>query len=113
MVLWGSHLIKSWSSTQSVVALYSGEAENYGMVKSAYVAIGLQSVLRDFQITCSIEVKSGASAASGIANRRGLGKVRHLEVCLLSQTPFWVRALHLEATKNRHQLPNVHYRKKT
>ena len=53
------------------------------MVKGASIAIGLQSVLKDFQITCGIEVKSDASAAIGIANRRGLGKVRHIEVCQL------------------------------
>ena len=81
--MWGNHLIKSWSTTQSVVALSSGEAEYYGMVKGASIAIGLQSVLKDFQITCGIEVKSDASAAIGIANRRGLGKVRHIELCQL------------------------------
>ena len=81
--MWGMHLIKSWSTTQSVVALSSGEAEYYGMVKGASVATGLQSVLGDFQITCSIELKSDATAAIGIANRRGLGKVRHIEVCQL------------------------------
>ena len=31
----GSHLIKTWSSTQSSVALSSGEAEFYGVVKAA------------------------------------------------------------------------------
>ena len=66
-----------------MVALSSGEAEYYGMVKGASVALGLQSVLGDFRITCGIEVKSDASAAIGIANRRGLGKVRHIEVCQL------------------------------
>ena len=83
VVMWGNHLTKSWSSTQSVVALSSGEAEYYGMVKGASVAIGLQSVLKDFQITCRIELKSDATAAICIANRRGLGKVRHIEVCQL------------------------------
>lgn len=56
VVVWGNNLIKSWSSTQSVVALSSGEAEYYGIVKGASVAIGLQSVLMEFQITCSIEL---------------------------------------------------------
>ena len=79
-VMWGFHLIKSWSSTQSVVALSSGEAEYYGMVKGASVALG-QSVLKDFNIECSITLKSDASAAIAISNRRGLGKVRHIEVC--------------------------------
>ena len=83
VVMLGSHLIKSWSSTQSVVALSSGEAEYYGMVKGASVALGLQSVLKDFNIECSITLKSDASAAIAISNRRGLGKVRHIEVCQL------------------------------
>ena len=81
--MWGSHIIKSWSSIQSVVALSSGEAEYYSMVKGASVALGLQSVLKDFNIECSIVLKSDASAAIAISTRRGLGKVRHIEVCQL------------------------------
>ena len=81
--MWGSHLIKSWSKTQTVVALSSGEAEYYGMVKGASEALGLQAMLKDFDIYCSITVKSDASAAVSIANRRGFGKVRHIEVCQL------------------------------
>ena len=81
--MWGKHLIKSWISTQTVVALSSGEAEYYGMVKGASVALGLQAVLSDFDIQCSIALKSDASAAIAIASRRGLGKVRHIEVCQL------------------------------
>ena len=78
--MWGKHLIKSWSSTQTVVALSSGEAEYYGMVKGASVALGLQAVLSDFDVHCGIVLKSDASAAIAIASRRGLGKVRHIEV---------------------------------
>ena len=81
--MWGSHLIKSWSTTQSVIALSSGEAEYYGMVKGASVGLGLQSVLSDFNISVSLTLKSDASAAIAIASRRGLGKVRHIEVCQL------------------------------
>ena len=83
VVMWGSHLIKSWSSTQSVIALSSGEAEYYGIVKGASVGLGLQAVLRDFEVDCSITIKSDATAAIAIASRRGLGKVRHIEVCQL------------------------------
>ena len=81
--MWGSHLIKSWSSTQSVIALSSGEAEYYGIVKGASVGLGLQSVLKGFEIESEITVKSDATAAIAIASRRGLGKVRHIEVCQL------------------------------
>ena len=81
--MWGKHIIKSLSSTQSVIALSSGEAEYYGMVKGASVGLGMQSVLRDFEISVKLTLKSDASAAIAIASRRGLGKVRHIEVCQL------------------------------
>jgi Fe2+ transport system protein FeoA len=76
-----SHLIKSWSSTQTVIALSSGDAEYYGMVKAAAQGIGAKAMLLDFGIVINepIEVKSDASAAIGIAQRRGMGKVRHIE----------------------------------
>eukprot|EP00959_Pyramimonas_sp_CCMP1952_P160987 3366460-Pyramimonas_sp.AAC.1 len=57
VVMWGSPMNKSWSSTQSVIALSSGEAEYDGMVKGASVALGLQSVLEDFNVECSIILK--------------------------------------------------------
>ena len=41
VVMYGSHLIKSWSSTQNVIALSSGEAEYYGLVKGASQGIGV------------------------------------------------------------------------
>ena len=75
----GHHVIKGWSSTQSVVALSSGEAEYYGLVKGATIAVGVQSMLSDFGIECGIVMCTDASAAKGIASRRGLGKVRHIE----------------------------------
>ena len=81
--MWGSHLIKSWSSTQSVIALSSGEAEYYGIVKGASVGMGLKAVLKDFEVEATITIKSDATAAIAIASRRGLGKVRHIEVCQL------------------------------
>jgi hypothetical protein len=76
-----SHLIKSWSTTQSVIALSSGEAEYYGMVKASAQGIGAKAMLMDFGVDISepIEVMSDASAAIGIAQRRGMGKVRHIE----------------------------------
>ena len=76
----GSHVIKSWSSTQGNIALSSGEAEYYGLVKGASVALGIRSMLREFGIDARIRVSTDASAAKGIASRRGLGKVRHIEV---------------------------------
>lgn len=45
--LLGSRPIKGWSVTQAVIALSSGEAAYYGIVKGSTVGLGLSSVLRD------------------------------------------------------------------
>ena len=79
----GSHCLKSWSSTQSVIAGSSGEAEYYGIVKGGSNSVGMRSLMNDLGVNISIHIKSDASAAIGIASRRGLGKIRHLEVSQL------------------------------
>ena len=76
----GKHVVKTWSSTQSVIALSSGEAEYYGLVIGGSVGLGFQSMLGDLGIYRGLKLKTDASAAKGIANRRGLGKLRHIEV---------------------------------
>ena len=74
-------MIKSWSSTQSVVALSSGESEYYGLVKGVSEALGIRSVLADWRQVKEINVWTDSSAAKGIANRVGLSKrTRHIAV---------------------------------
>ena len=79
-MFFGKHLIKSWSSTQQVMALSSGEAELYGMLKGATQTKGLTSMMADFGEKVVATVCSDASAAIGIAHRQGLGKTRHIDV---------------------------------
>ena len=76
----GEHMIKSWSTTQNVIALSSGEAEFYGIVRGGSLALGIRSVMNDLDVNGQIRISTDASAAKGIASRRGLGKVRHIEV---------------------------------
>ena len=76
-------MIKSWSARQEIIALSYGEAEYYGIVKGSSVALGVRSVLADLGCTARIVVCTDASAAKGMASRRGLGKVRHVEVSQL------------------------------
>ena len=76
----GGHLLKHWSTTQSVVTLSSAEAELTGICKGGSVGLGLQSVAKDLGFAWSLGLHSDASAAIGICRRRGLGKVRHLAV---------------------------------
>ncbi len=75
----GSHLIKSWSSTQSSVALSSGEAEFNGVVRGAGIGLGYRSMLQDFGHDLPVRVWTDSSAAIGICGRQGLGKLRHLD----------------------------------
>ena len=79
----GSHCIKSWSTTQAIVALSSGEAEYYGLTKAACLGIGAISLCKDFHIVLKLIVYTDSSAAKGIVARRGLGKLRHLDVQVL------------------------------
>ena len=76
----GNHCIKTWSTTQPVIALSSGEAEYYGMVKGAGNAIGIVGVFQDMGIQETVTLYTDSSAAKGISSRRGLGKVRHIEL---------------------------------
>ena len=80
--MFGSHIIISWSTNQAAIALSSGEAEYYALVKAASVGLGVQSLAKEMGIDfCNpMSLKSDTSAAIGICNRIGSGKVRHLEV---------------------------------
>ena len=49
----GSHLIKSWSSTQADVALSSGEAEYYGTVKAGGMGLGYRASCETSEWTSS------------------------------------------------------------
>ena len=74
----GNHCIKHWSTTQSTVALSSGEAELGGICRGASIGLGLQSLAMDLGIFLDLEMLTDATAAIGICRRRGLGKIRHL-----------------------------------
>ena len=84
--MFGSHCIKSWSVTQTVISLSSGEAEFYAMVKGGSVALGFKSMLMEVGIDVKICLKCDASAAVGIVMRKGLGRVRHIDV-----TQLWIQ----------------------
>ena len=82
----GTHTVRHWSKTQTTIALSSGEAELSGIGTGIAEALGFQSLARDMGWQYDIRVHSDATAAIGIARRRGLGKVRHLDV-----TDLWIQ----------------------
>ena len=87
VLMFGGTAVRGWSTTQSVIALSSGEAEYYAALKGASVALGFQSMLADLGIAAKITLYSDSSAARGIIHRAGLGKLRHLETGYL-----WLQA---------------------
>jgi hypothetical protein len=82
LVLLGGHCLKAWSSTQAPIALSSAEAEYYSMVEGSTRTVGLRNMLAELGIYVQgpIVLHSDSSAARSFASRRGVGKIRHLEV---------------------------------
>lgn len=88
----GESMVRGWSTTKAVIALSSGEAEYYAALKGASISLGFQSLLRGLGMDASIVLYTDSSAAQGIINRAGIGKLRHLETGYL-----WL----LAAVKNK------------
>ena len=79
----GSHLFKTWSTTQNTIALSLGEAEYYGIVKGASVMLGMISPAGDLGLDLGGRMWTDSSPGRAIASRRGLGKVRHIHTTYL------------------------------
>ena len=84
----GWHPLRRWSSTQSVVATSSAEAELYSAAEGASRGLGLQSMLQEMGVQASLAVSTDSSSAKSFAPTRGLGRMRHLEV-----KDLWLQAL--------------------
>ena len=76
-------MAKSWSSTQGSVALSSGEAELYALVKGAAEAIAMKSLMADLGVDGRMLLRVDSTSAKAIASRRGVGKVKHMETRFL------------------------------
>ena len=79
----GAHVLRSWSTTQSVTALSSGEAEYYAMLKGTSLGSGIQAMADDLALFFDVVLYTDSAVATGIAQRRGLGKTCHIQVAHL------------------------------
>ena len=71
----GNHMLKSWSNTQKVIALSSGEAEYYGMATGIAQAMGMKAICADAGLgNMQIKASTDSTAAKGIVSRKGMGK---------------------------------------
>ena len=84
--MYGVHCVKHWSTTQTTISLSSAEAELHRIAKGASQALGMRSIGRDLGVQSKLLLLADASAALGIVRRRGLGRIRHLDV-----TDLWVQ----------------------
>ena len=76
----GSHLLKSWSATQKCITLSSAEAELIAAVKMSAELIGMTQLAQDWGSSMWGRVHVDSSAAIGVVQRRGNGKLRHVRV---------------------------------
>ena len=84
----GKATCHTYSKSQAVIALSSGEAEYYGLVSAASASLGLQSALKDWGWNLKIHVMMDANTGIAIGSRRGLGKTKHVDTVFL-----WVQEL--------------------
>ena len=77
--MFGSHCISHWATTQTTLSLSSTEAELHGIGKGISHALGLKSLYADLGKRFDLRIHPDATAAIGIARRRGLGKTHRLQ----------------------------------
>ena len=85
IVFFGKHLLRSSSTTQSVIALSSGESEFYAAVKAASVLLGMKAMMNDLGVNLKTPIKLyvDSTACLGAAGRRGAGRIRHIATSTL------------------------------
>ena len=72
--------VKAWSTTQATIAQSSAESELVATVRRAAEGIGLISLSADLGLRFKDRLHIDAAAMLGTIERRGIGRVRHLDV---------------------------------
>ncbi len=83
VIVIGTHFLKGWSRTQQCITLSSAEAELVAMCKLSAELLGLLSMLQDLRESRTGTVLADSTAALAIADRKGSGKLRHININLL------------------------------
>ena len=102
VLMFGGHLIKTYARQQRTIALSSAEAELYALVAASAEALAMAAYASDLGIVVKPSVHTDASAALCIAQRRGLGKVRHVRTQAL-----WVQQAYAEKQLEFHKVPGT------
>ena len=79
----GKHCIKTWCASQGAFALSSAEAKLYAMADGMTRAKGPLSLAGELgftELSNVVHLGTDSSAAKSCVSRRGLGKMRHVEI---------------------------------
>ena len=76
----GSQMNDCSVAKQSLVALSSGEAEFYGIVRAVATSKQTSQILEHIDMQSEVTIASDSSAARGTCTRTGSGKERHLSI---------------------------------
>ena len=98
----GSPCVKHGGKTQTTFSLSCGESELHSIAAGVAQTIGFQSNCHDLGFEHKIRVHSDATAAIGIARRRGMRKIRHLDC-----TDLWVQEKKRSGAMDLVKIPGV------
>ena len=70
VIMLGKHSVKSWSKTQALIALSSGEPELYATLKASAETLGTVPMINDYGVRVTAEVWGDAQTALGIIHRK-------------------------------------------
>ena len=79
-IMRGGHLLMHWSRTQQVISLSSAEAELHALCKCTSEGLGVANMAKELMMSLPLRVHTDSSAARGIVQRQGAGKVKHLDI---------------------------------
>ena len=79
-ILRGGHLLSHWSRTQQVISLSSAEAELHALCKAASEGLAVSNMGHEMYLGIPMRLSTDSSAARGIVQRTGVGKVKHLDI---------------------------------
>ena len=73
-------LLLCLTRTQATIAQSSCEAELVAMNATVCEMKMIQTIMRECELECQLEVNTDSSSALRVASRRGLGRMRHMEI---------------------------------
>ena len=76
-------LIYESSTMQTVIAMSSAEAEFYGLASAATIGLYIQNILAELNRRSTIHLYCDSSSAISLAERQGVGRIRHLAIKVL------------------------------